>query len=91
MPAEELAFKVAYEGPLTEFTARNPTATVSLWCDWRREVVEVSGAPVEEVDALREVLSAKSSFVEHYAVGERTHVLVMDCINLPHDFVDELP
>lgn len=89
MPAEELAFKVAYEGPLTEFTGRNPNAVVSLWCDWRREVVEVAGAPESEVVALRDLLGAKSSFVEHYVVGERTHVLVMDCINLPHDFVNE--
>ena len=89
MPAEELAFKVAYEGPLTEFTARNPRASVSLWCDWRREVVEVSGAPVSEVNALRDLLSPRSSFVEHYAVDDATHVLVMDCINLPHDFVNE--
>ncbi|HWH08529.1 MAG TPA: hypothetical protein VNX21_04965, partial [Candidatus Thermoplasmatota archaeon] len=89
MPAEELAFKVAYDGPLTEFTARNPAASVSLWCDWRREVVEVAGAPDPEVDALRERLAGRSSFVEHYRVGERTHVLVVDCIGLPHDFVHE--
>lgn len=89
MPAEEIAFKVAFEGPLTEFTKRNPRAMVSLWCDWTREVVELSGAPLEEVERLKKTLAPKSSFLEHYPVGPDTHVLVMDCINLPHDFVNE--
>lgn len=89
MAAEEIAFKVAFEGPLTDFTKRNPRASVSLWCDWRREVVELSGAPTEEVDRLKKQLAEHSSFLEHYALGSDTHVLVMDCINLPHDFVNE--
>src|ERR1051326_5722229 len=89
MPAEEIAFKVAYDGPLTEFTSLNPGAVVSLWCDWRREVVEVSGAPAKEIDALKSKLAEHSSFLDHFVVGDTTHVLVMDCINLPHDFVNE--
>lgn len=89
MPAEEIAFRVAYQGPLTEFTQRNPKAIVSLWCDWRREVVELVGAPGDEVERLKATLAQTSSFLEHYAVGVDTHVLVMDCINLPHDFVNE--
>ena len=89
MPAEELAFRVAFEGPLTDFTARNPKAIVSLWCDWRREVVELTGAPASEVERLKVELAKTSSFLEHYQVGLDTHVLIMDCINLPHDFVHE--
>lgn len=87
MSAEELQFRVAFEGTLTEFSRRNPQAVVSLWCDWRREVVEVVGAPAEEVERLRARLAQGSSFVEVYALGPATHVLVMDCIDLPHDFV----
>lgn len=87
MPAEELQFKVAFEGTLTEFTRRNPHALVSVWCDWRREVVEITGADAAEVDKLRKALAQTSSFVEVYALGPTTHVLVMDCIDLPHDFV----
>jgi hypothetical protein len=89
MAAEEIAFKVAFEGPLTDFTRRNPGAVVSLWCDWRREVVEVSGAPPEEIERLKKALAEHSSFLDHYPLGRETHVLVMDCINLPHDFVNE--
>ncbi|HUR67696.1 MAG TPA: helix-turn-helix domain-containing protein [Candidatus Thermoplasmatota archaeon] len=89
MPAEEIAFKVAFDGPLTDFTRRNPRASVSLWCDWRREVVELSGAPQEDVERLKKQLAEHSSFLEHYPLGGDTHVLVMDCINLPHDFVNE--
>ena len=88
MPAEEISFKVAYDGPLTEFTARNPGAVVSLWCDWRREVVEVSGAPAKEVESLKLALAAHSE-IDHFVVSDSTHVLVMDCINLPHDFVNQ--
>jgi len=89
MPAEEIAFKVAFEGPLTDFTKRNPRALVSLWCDWRREVVEISGAKSDEVERLKKTLAEHSGFVEHYVLAAETHVLVMDCINLPHDFVNE--
>lgn len=88
MAAEEIAFRVAFEGPLTEFTKRNPRAIVSLWCDWRREVVELAGAPADEVDRLKKIVGEHSSFLEHYRIGADTHVLVMDCINLPHDFVN---
>lgn len=87
MPAEELQFKVAFEGTLTEFTRRNPEALVSVWCDWTREVVEITGASEVEVGKLRETLKAHSSFVEVYPVTPTSHVLVMDCIDLPHDFV----
>lgn len=87
MPAEELQFRVAFDGTLTEFTRRNPHALVSVWCDWTREVVEVSGAPLADVERLRDELRAHSSFVEVYPVTPTTHVLVMDCIDLPHDFV----
>lgn len=109
MTAEEIAFKVAFEGPLTEFTKRNPRAVVSLWCDWRREVVEIAGASAEEVDRLKKIVAEHSGFLEHYTLAQDpvapagatsrkrrseggafdTHVLVMDCINLPHDFVNE--
>ena len=89
MPAEEVTFRVAFEGPLTEFTRRNPRAVVSLWCDWRREVVELHGAPGEEVERLKETLRPHTSFLEHYEVGAGTNVLVLDCIGLPHDYVNE--
>jgi predicted DNA binding protein len=89
MPAEEIAFKVAHEGPLTEFTARNPGAVVSLWCDWRREVVEVSGASAKEVETLKLQLMQKSSVMDHFVVSESTHVLVYDCVDLPHDIVNK--
>lgn len=89
MPAEEIAFKVAFDGPLTEFSKRNPRAMVSLWCDWRREVVELSGASAEEIEKLKSTLHPMTSFLEHYVVSETTHVLVLDCIGLPHDFVNE--
>ena len=89
MTAEEIAFKVAFEGPLTDFTKRNPRAVVSLWCDWRREVVEIAGASVEEVERLKKIVSEHSGFLEHYTLAQDTHVLVMDCINLPHDYVNE--
>lgn len=89
MPAEEIAFRVAFEGPLTEFTKRNPRAVVSLWCDWRREVVELVGAPGDEVEKLKATLHPMTSFLEHYQLGLDTHVLVLDCIGLPHDFVNE--
>lgn len=89
MPAEEISFKVAFDGPLTEFTRRNPHAIVSLWCDWRREVLEVAGVTPEEVDRLKGVLRPMSSFLEHYVVGATTHVLILDCVGLPHDFVNE--
>jgi len=62
---------------------------VSLWCDWRREVVELSGATDAEIDRLKKTLAPMTSFLEHYALGEGTHILVLDCIGLPHDFVNE--
>ncbi|HEX2021858.1 MAG TPA: helix-turn-helix domain-containing protein [Candidatus Thermoplasmatota archaeon] len=87
MAAEELQFRVAFDGTLTEFSRRNPHAVVSLWCDWRREVVEIVGAASDEVERLRARLAEGSSFVEVYPLGPATHVLVMDCVDLPHDFV----
>lgn len=87
MPAEELQFRVSFDGALTEFTRRHPDALVSVWCDWTREVVEVTGATEAEVGVLRERVRHHSSFVEVYPVTPTTHVLVMDCIDLPHDFV----
>lgn len=87
MPAEELQFRVSFDGKLTEFTRRNPEALVSVWCDWTREVVEVTGATLPEVERLRDAVREASSFVEVYPVTPTTHVLVMDCIDLPHDFV----
>lgn len=87
MPAEELQFRVAFEGALTDFTRRHPQAVVSLWCDWRREVVEIAGADEAAVEALGKRLAEVSTFVERYPLGGGTHVLVMDCIDLPHDFV----
>jgi hypothetical protein len=89
MPAEELSFRVASAGPLTDFTAKNPRAVLSLWCDWKREVIEIVGVPEDEVVALKERLSEKSSFVEHFALANDTHVLMMDCLGLPHDIVNE--
>ena len=89
LPAEEITFKVAFTGPLTEFTTRNPRAVVSLWCDWRREVVEITGAGSGEVDALKKTLAPMTSFLEHYELAPETHVLILDCIGLPHDFVNE--
>jgi predicted DNA binding protein len=89
MPPVEIAFRVAYEGPLTDFARRHPAATISLWCDWKREVLEVAGADRASVDRLAGALSEHSSFTEVYAVGAATHVILMDCVGLPHDFVNE--
>lgn len=88
MPAEELSFRIGFDGPLTEFTRAFPHVSLSLWCDWKKEVVEVAGAGERELTQLRESLAAVSPSLEMYPLDDRTHVIVADCVDLPHDFVN---
>jgi predicted DNA binding protein len=86
MPAEELTFRVAYEGPLADFSRAHPGATLSMWCDWDREAVEVVGLPTEQLRSLHTILESRGG-TEAYSVDDRTHVFLGACTDLPHDFV----
>jgi len=87
MPPEEVAFRVRAPGPLTDFTAERPHVSLSLWCDWTHEVVEMAGGRAQEAEALRAVLAANTRTAEGFALDDAVHVFVMDCIDLPHDSV----
>lgn len=89
MPAEKLEFRVRAPGPLNAFTREHPEAAIALWCDWRREVIEVRGATTDAVEALATTLADGGHPLQRYTLGEDTHVLVMDCSNLPHDAVNQ--
>lgn len=89
MPAEEIAFRVAFDGPLTELTRAHPEATLSLWCDWKREILEIAGASEAEVKPLVAKLTERTPTTEAFALDDRTQVIVTNCIDLPHDFVNQ--
>ncbi|HEV8359721.1 MAG TPA: helix-turn-helix domain-containing protein [Candidatus Thermoplasmatota archaeon] len=88
MPAEELSFRVAHEGPLAEFSRAHPAASVSLWCDWKREALEIGGVSRAAMEPLRQQL-AKQSWTEVYDVDDANWVFVFACLGLPHDTVLE--
>ncbi|MHB8604127.1 MAG: helix-turn-helix domain-containing protein [Thermoplasmatota archaeon] len=89
MPAEEITFRVACEGPLTDFTRRHPGAALSLFCDWGREIVEITGVGEDDVKHLVASLTPRASWTETYLLDDATTVLMMDCLSLPHDFVNK--
>jgi hypothetical protein len=88
LTATEIAFRIAYEGPLTAFSAAHPRADVALWCDWKREVIEVSGVSEVDVAQLRRALAKWAPSIDAYPLRSDAHVLLMPCVDLPHDVVN---
>ena len=89
MPPQELTFRVPHEGLLGDFTRRRPGATVSVWCNWECEVVEVSGGGPEAADELEALLRERAAWLERHVLADGASLILMPCFGLPHDDVYE--
>lgn len=90
MPAEKTAFRVSFEGPIADFSRRHPASTISLWCNWDCEVLSIVGATPAQAQELRDVVAKHSPWTEAHALTDGAHVIVMKCVDLPHDEVNAL-
>lgn len=90
MPAEKTAFRVSFQGPIADFSRRHPGTTISLWCNWDCEVLSMVGATPAQAQELRDVVAQHSPWTETHALTDGAHVIVMKCVDLPHDEVNSL-
>lgn len=90
MPAEKTAFRVSFSGPIADFSRRHPDATISLWCNWDSEVLSMVGASAAQAQELRDIVAKHSPWTEAHALSDGAHVIVMKCVDLPHDEVNSL-
>lgn len=88
VPATKTDFRVRVDGPFARFTRENPGATLALWCNWQCEVIEVAGVDLARAKALQRELEATAPWTELYELGDRLQMIVMQCVDLPHDFVN---
>lgn len=88
VPAIKTDFRVRVDGPLARFTRDHPRAALALWCNWKHEVVEIAGVTHDAARALQEEVQKVSPWTELYPLGDQLHMLVLECVDLPHDFVN---
>lgn len=89
MPPQEVTFRVPHGGLLGDFTRRHSGVTVSVWCNWECEVVEVSGGGADAADELAGLLGAHVPWLERHVLAGGATLMLLPCIGLPHDDVYE--
>ncbi len=55
----EVSFKLQHDCPYNDFSKEFPSATISHWCNWSRDVLEIANSDLENRDvkkALQEML-----------------------------------
>ena len=85
----ELAFRLQHDCPYNDFSRAHPTAVVSHWCNWSRDVLEISDPgldPTSTARAIRQLLRQVGSKVLRSSVVP-PHLRVI----LQHCACDRLP
>lgn len=55
MTYHELTFKLQHECPYNNFSKEHPAVVISHWCNWSRDVLEISHGGAQDTKARREI------------------------------------
>lgn len=79
MTAYEAKIEVTHDCPYCHLTSRFPNAYVSLWCNSRSHVIEISSDSDEELVGLEEELLRGSHDSESFRQGRNVNIIMRDC------------
>jgi predicted DNA binding protein len=87
MTSYELTFKLQHDCPYNNFSRDHPSAVISHWCNWSRDVLEIAhGRSTSEQQAIRQMLKKVGSKVIRTSRAA-SHLQVV----LQHCACDKLP
>ncbi len=79
----ELAFKLQHDCPYNEFSKRFPSAVVSHWCNWSRDVLEIAHREHQESGIRRAVTDMLKQMgakvIQTPRSSSNTHVVIQHC------------
>ena len=79
----EVDLKLQHDCPYSEFSREHPGAVVSHWCNWSRDVLEISGIDVRDRqlrDAVRQMLAlAGGKAIRTTDVGAHVRLVLQHC------------
>ena len=77
----EVSFRTQYEYPFIEMSGRYPGTTLSVWCIWNRELLQVPTASKSVLDGIEKELKKGGWIIEKWADAEggRTFFLRDTC------------
>jgi predicted DNA binding protein len=86
----ELAFKLQHDCPYNNFSREHPSIVISHWCNWSRDVLEISqgnGSDAQARQEIGEIFRALRAKIIRKSVGASSRVQVV----LQHCACDKLP
>ena len=78
----ELAFRLNHDCPYNNFSRDNPSAVISHWCNWSRDVLEIAhgNSSADEQLATKRMLKSIGSRIIHMSrAGSNLQVVLQHC------------
>jgi predicted DNA binding protein len=83
MTIYEVSFKLQHDCPYNDFSRHYPSATISHWCNWSRDVLEIANADLgnrEVKKAIQEMLGKiGSKVIKTPRISSNMHMIFQHC------------